>query len=172
MNIRESIHKHPAIPMVVAALAIAGGIVGTYLQIRQPTRPAVGHQRFYSDDDGQTWFPDELTKIPPFDHNGKPAYAAAVFRCGSGKPFVAYLQRFSEKAKPIVEAKISQLAESAPISPIELQMAIGTAPFEVKKPGDPNWIPGNGPKVDASAVSTLLNPICAGGADPPERVFP
>ncbi len=53
---------------------------------------------------------DDLDKVVPFDHGGKPAVRAMVFRCKNGKPFVAYLQRYSEA----VEAKIAAIAAAHP----------------------------------------------------------
>src|SRR5439155_23406719 len=47
----------------------------------------------FSDDDGKTYFADDVYKAYPFDHNGKQAYRAYVYRAGSGTPFVGYLGR-------------------------------------------------------------------------------
>ena len=35
---------------------------------------------YFSDDDGKTYFQDDASKIAPFDHNGKQAVSAYLFR--------------------------------------------------------------------------------------------
>lgn len=41
-------------------------------------RLVINTTMFYSDDDGKTWFVDDMTRIPPFDHNGKQSTLAKV----------------------------------------------------------------------------------------------
>ena len=41
--------------------------------------------------------------LPPFDHDGKQAVRAFVFRCEGGKPFVAYLLRYKEGSQNQIE---------------------------------------------------------------------
>ena len=44
---------------------------------RQPPAPT---SAFYTDDNGKTFFKDNIDKVVPFDHNGKQAYRADVFQ--------------------------------------------------------------------------------------------
>ena len=62
---------------------------------------------FFSDDDGQTYFTDAADKIPPFDHKGKQAVTAYVFRCNGGKPFVGYLEMYDPQTKKVMEDALS-----------------------------------------------------------------
>ena len=93
---------------------------------------------YYSDDDGKTFFVDDVDKVYPFDRNGKPAYRAYVYRCGDQPPFVHYLGRYTDKAK----ARMAELSAKTddPEAVGELARLRNTA-IEVKKPGDANWVP-------------------------------
>ena len=95
------------------------------------------NSEFFSDDDGATWFIDDNTRIPPFDHDGKPAYRAEVFECGSGKPFVAYLEKFTDAKKQQIQAELADHPENLP--------GLLQTPMEVKKPGDPKWLSPDAP---------------------------
>lgn len=78
-------------------------------------------QAFYSTDDGKTWFVDSITREPPFDHEGSPAYRVVMMACncnGKRTVFPAYLQRFVKRAN-------------------------GETGTEVKRAGDPRAAWGN-----------------------------
>src|SRR4051812_7950909 len=97
MGIRETLNKRPRVAAAVTAgfIALAAAMF-IWANKGVPERVSRG---YYSDDDGKTYFDDDVDKIYPFDHNGKPAYRAFVYQCGSDKPFVHYLGRYSDKAK-------------------------------------------------------------------------
>ena len=98
----------------------------------QPTTRALATttatQLFFTSDDGKTWFPFEATNKPPFTHDDKIAVRAHVYSVPGGKPFVAYLSKFS------------------PISPDPL----------VKRPGETRWLPLNSP--DAAPTLDIKPP--------------
>ena len=87
---------------------------------------------FYSDDDGKTWFADMPDKIPPFDHNGKPAYEVEVYRSGEGTPFVAYMTSWEPEDKAAIEA-------AAPKDRRDVQATLASKQL-VKKPGERSWV--------------------------------
>ena len=90
-----------------AKVALAAGllvvaVILLWLFYPAGRRQAVGEgqrQAFYSDDDGATWFADAADRLPPFDHDGKPAFSAFVYEC-DGKPFVNHLERYTRRAAP------------------------------------------------------------------------
>jgi len=133
MGIRESFNKRPAIGITfgVAALALAG-LVGWRVQAGAG---GVGRYRaFYSDDDGKTWFVDDYTRFSPFDHNGKIAYRAQVFRAGDGPPFVGYLECYP----PDVKARLATACTSTNAMLVAVQSA--SESILVKKPGGGAWV--------------------------------
>ena len=89
MGVRDWLNNNPkvvtgatiGVVLLVALLIFAkagGGLGGS--------PAAVKDMAFFTDDDGATWFADDAKKIPPFDHNGKQAVRARVYRSG-GKTF-------------------------------------------------------------------------------------
>ena len=108
MGIRETLNQNRGITIG----AVSGVIVLTLVYIVYSLRGESGGgasagtaKAFFSDDDGQSYFADGADKIPPFDHNGKPAVTAHVFRCNGGKPFVGYLERYTPEGKKRRESR-------------------------------------------------------------------
>jgi hypothetical protein len=115
---------------------------------------------FFSADDGKTWFPDNARKVPPFNRDGKDVYRAYIYKCPDGKEFVAFLERYTPKAKKEREALYAGGEQSA--VPI-LDEAKG---IEVKTPGQTTWVKQSDPR----AVMVMI-PRCAGGGKP-QMVLP
>jgi hypothetical protein len=168
MSIRQMLNEKPALAYAVAvglvllaAAFIAYQLIGSS---NATSRAAESDQAFFSDDDGATYFPDAQAKIPPFNHQGRLAYRAIVFRCGSDKPFVGYLGKFTETKKKEMEA----VAKAGGMSPRILRASMGQ--MLIKKPGPGKWVsPDDGnnyekaqtvscPKGDVPDVVTPANP--------------
>jgi hypothetical protein len=124
MAVRETLQKFPAAAITVAALLVVICGVVIRFEAKGPDFSKAG-KGFYSDDDGKTWFLDDVTKGSPIDHNGKQAYCAMVYRCPGGRPFVAYLAKFSDR----------QLAQAATDG-----RTIAAPMQDMKKPGDSTWV--------------------------------
>jgi hypothetical protein len=123
---------------------------------------------YYSTDDGQSWFVEDRAKIPPFEHQGKPAYRAYVFKCGeNGKPFVAYLERFAEPAR----TELANRNPGAPSGGAGAGAGAGAAlndAIEVKQPGAGEWV-----KLTSTRGAQAVAPRCAEAAgDVPQPVLP
>src|SRR4051812_26868582 len=97
--IRETLGKSKALSLCLgAALVIGGGIAIAFqgTSIVPGGAASSGGARFTTDD-GRTLFEAPADSLPPFDHDGKPAARAHVYRCG-GKEFVGYLERYTPEA--------------------------------------------------------------------------
>lgn len=136
MGIRDLLERNPAGSKAIAVAIIVICGVAIFLQNNR-SRPAAANvavgKAFFSDDDGKTWFLDDASKFPPFDHEGATAYRAIVFRCKSGVPFVGFLAKYSA-------GQIAQLHDDArrnPGMPPRMQV---TAPHDLRKPGQSHWI--------------------------------
>jgi hypothetical protein len=116
---------------------------------------ATGGKSYYTEDDGVTYFADDNTKIPPFDHNGKQAVRAYVFQCKGGKPFVQYLERYTPDAKTKLEANRTKKTPD-----IGLLEGINFEGLEVKKAKAPadKWI-----KQSSPAYAQIVQPKCPDG---------
>lgn len=81
--------------LLVAAVALGYQLVGGR---ENGAAGPVAKTAYYTDDNGKTFFKDDVNKIPPFDHNGKQALRCDVFEAG-GKQFVGLVYRFTEAGK-------------------------------------------------------------------------
>jgi hypothetical protein len=163
MSLREALNKKPALTggvmavIVAAAIAVAVGTSASY-------GPRHRDKAFYSVDDGQTWFVDDVNKVPPFEHDGKQAVRARVFTSDGGKTsFVGYLERYTPEAKKLLESALAQ-AKQGKVTGREGMDAMlhGT---EVKKPGATKWVKRSDP-----SYGEVLNVKCKTGT--PEVVLP
>jgi hypothetical protein len=167
MSIVEEIRNRPAVGYALAGvMAIASGAtLWAALGSSTPSGPTMGSKLYFSDDDGKTFFTDDSARIPPYDHNGKRAYQAAVFKCGAKAPFVGYLITYPDAAKAQLEAISANERRSASPKLLGIKKDSGL----VKRPGDKDWLPlsGDQPKGD------ILNPRCPdGSSDSAAEVVP
>ncbi len=165
MGIRETLNENPAL-VTRATIAIISMAVIFVIWEAWPTGQRVNVPReFFSDDDGATWFADSSARLAPFDHDGKEAVLAKVFRCHNGTRFVGYLEKFSEEAKKrIVEAR-STGHMKAGVGAIE--QGVPNADILVKPPHGGKWVPTQTP--EAIKVQSFT---CPDGSTDYEPVLP
>ena len=169
MTVRESISRNPRVGMGAATLlAVVAGIL-IFFETRQDSTPASANANaYFTVDDGKTWFVDDMTKLPPFDKDGKQAVRAFVYRCPDGKLFVGYLQRFTPEAKRAIEAlDHGDPNRKGPPDTSGIRMAY-TVGREVKRPGDAKWISG----ADGLKAAQMLNVKCPNGGGDAVMVEP
>ena len=176
MDLRKTINEKPALVAVVAVVlcVVAFAVLGWEIfGSRSNPQAAYAGKTFFSDDDGKSWFIDDESKIPPFDHNGKLAYRAAVYRCKTGKPFVAYLQKYSKNQAAQIAAMTESAAEHAPGHTLVVDPA--DFPMDVKKPGDSQWFSATangGEKFDPAAYQQVMIPVCPDGSKTMTALLP
>lgn len=138
MDIQLVMSNHKAVTFSVAIAVIAG--IAFYLLRGSGQPQGMPTQSFFTTDDGKTFFADASSKIPPFDHDGIPAYGCYVFTDDGGKTkYVGWLYRYTSDGK-------KRLADSQNASG-----QLGSSLFnciEVKAPGtgDKGWVPCTSPK--------------------------
>jgi hypothetical protein len=173
MGIRETLNQKPGITTGATAgiiLVALGIIVWQLVGTGSSTTGGGTGKLYFSDDDGKSWFADDAAKLPPFDHNGKPAYEAAVYTCDGGKTkYVAFLRRYTEDAKKKITEAHAKANPSGPPDPAA-QMAQATG-AEVKLPGTgddaKNWVKQTDPN-----FSKIADAHCKDGKSEPEPVYP
>ena len=153
MGVRESINENPKLGfgvgagIVVVALALTGfQLFGGGNGVKQPK------YGFYTDDDGKTFFKDDMYKVVPFDRNGKQAYRAGVFECPDGKQFVALIYRHNALGR---KAMGEHLAKGASDPQGTFLGGLEIQGMEVKRAGAPasTWKPN-----DTSIESSVTCP--------------
>jgi hypothetical protein len=168
LSLREYLNKNPRVAYSIAGAAAllgiglaawtmwggggGGGVAGRSLP-----------HLFYTVDDGKTYFPETIDKVPPFTTaDNKTAYRAWVFKCKTGEPFVAYVEKYGDAEKKRLEGLFNDPAKRAVA--VEAVMSPTAATTLLKKPGtgDTGWVsPGDGAKYEA-----LLQPTCPDGGKP------
>jgi hypothetical protein len=116
--------------IAIAAMLGCGGLF-------EPQGPKIPTQAYYTVDDGQTWFADDIKNIPPYEVDGKQAVRVYLYRCNGGKPFVGHLERYTPEAKAAAEEFRKSFARSRQ-NPVPLEMEFQGR--EVKKPGGTEWV--------------------------------
>ena len=160
MDIRKTLREKPAIGFVVVVVIFT--LAGLILWESFFSTSTVRLKVFFSDDDGQTGFADGFAKFSPFDHGGKQAYRAHVFRCGDGPPFLGYLEAYPEAVRPVLES-----AHADP-NLIFMAMQANSDKLLVKKPGETKWV---SPR--ARAYERITTPRCPDGSKmDPEEIGP
>lgn len=176
MDIRSTIREKPILVGTVAVAACVFGFAFLGWQVfgsRSNPQLTYAGKAFFSDDDGKTWFIDDESKLPPFDHNGRQAYRAVLYRCATGKPFVAYLERYSSSDL----AKLAEMRKAAlardPNSPTPT-LPPGASHFEVKKPGEAKWVAvtAGDTGLDAADYQRVTHPVCPDGSASVTQVQP
>lgn len=168
MNIREPLQSKPAIGIGIAVSAGLLGVLIVWLTLggREPAR-SMAAQLYFTDDGGSTFFADDSAKIPPFDHQGKVAVQAVVFKCGSKAPFVGYLLRYAASGHDAL-MKLSE-AERRGASPQVVQLRMNSA--EVKRPDQKEWQLMQ--DEHSVGIGDIVRPHCPdGSSDEPTPVLP
>jgi len=92
MNQKPGLVTGVTVGVVVVALALI------FWQQRKPKVQAASNKAYYTIDDGQTTFEDELDKPTPFDYNGGKAVRVHMFSCNGGRTrFVGFLEKSADK---------------------------------------------------------------------------
>jgi hypothetical protein len=168
MGLRESINDRPGLSTAVAAVGLALVAVVVVAQSHNhgaAVLPQFPTQAFYTTDDGATQFPDDINKVPPFDHGGQQAVRAWVFTADGGKhQWVQYLEKYSPDAKAQI-ARQQAAKESGPARRAD-PIALG---IYVKRPGPGKWI-----RLADAKSSGITAPIAPPdmGTDVPRLVSP
>jgi hypothetical protein len=166
MEIREKLEENQKTLAIVVGVLVVVAILVAFLTMRSGRGGGFGGSAeaklFYTVDDGKTWFEDDATKLPPFDHEGKTAVRVQVYKCGeNGQPFAGYLQRIDDAAHKSAEAA---RAAGKPQQEIE---AIWQNSVEVKRPGETRWV-----SIRDRASEAIMVPKCPDGKTIPVAVFP
>ena len=168
MGIRQKMNENPAMTTGLTIGIIVLAIIAILFQaLHKPAETRPQTQAYFSDDDGKTWFLDDIKKMPPFDHNGKQAFRAVIIKCGDSKPRVWRLESYDpDELKKIQDAQ----ANGAPHAFAALASAM-----IVKAPGETDWAPFPKPGNDPAATTAyhqLMDPQCPDGNTPPHICTP
>lgn len=148
MSVREMLNKNPAIASGAVLVVIAVAVFFIFRSTMGGPKPKAPTEAYFSVDDGASYFASDTKELAPFEHEGKTAVKAYVYKCADGKPFVGYLERYTPDAKKTLMAARAASDKAAgqggpqsgpPINVQSMAMAAQTG-IEVKRPKDKNWV--------------------------------
>ena len=152
MGIRETLNKNQALTTGATIGIIVLAIIIIVWQMMPEKPPRLLTKSYYTDDDGRTWFEDSADKLVPFDHGGKEAVRAHLFKCGeNGEKFVGYLEKLDPRAKARLDEFNSNPNNRGRVMPGQAEMEEGAR--LVKRPGDKNWMLDTNP--NAGRLTTI-----------------
>ena len=166
MSTREEKLKRLGPGIAAALFLVAIGIAALQLSGGKTNAVAAAEQAFYTDDNGKTFFTDEINKIVPFNHNGKQAYRADVFKGPDGNKFVGLIYRHTDSGKREME----QFIASGKDDPDGVEReGIESRGMQVKRPSEPDkaWV-----LADYGHVATLQSTMKTPAGAPAELVTP
>lgn len=153
MGVRQSLNESRKLGFGVggAVLVVALALLGYQLYGGPSSVGAAPRTAFYTDDNGKTFFEDDIHKVSPFERNGKQAYRADVFQCPDGKRFVGVIYRHNSSGRQQVEQYITNKTMNKDKGGSILR-AIESACMEFKRPAanDRAWRPN-----DSAAIESL-----------------
>jgi hypothetical protein len=134
MFVRDAINKNPRTSLVIVLVMVIVFVSFAIQSTASNSADGVPTKSYYSDDDGASYFTDAVSKVTPFDHNGKHAVKAYVYRFGGHAPFVGYLERITpDGAKKMAALKAGEPGYADKAAEITGRHC------EVKKPGGKDW---------------------------------
>ena len=162
MSLREHLREYKTWTAVGAIGLLVLAVVLIRYQMSDgdadTTTPTPSARAFFTVDEGTTWFVESSKRIPPFDHNGSIAVRAYVFTCDGGKTkFTGYMERYTPKAKQMMEGIIESSGEVSTPPPA----VIGGV--ELKKPGAREWVKA----VDRTRAAEICSVPCDNGRATP-----
>lgn len=158
MGIRQKLNQNSTFATGGAAAVIVLALIVAIWQL-WPHRAREPKRAYFTIDEGKSYFADDIGRIPPFDKDGKQACSAQVVRCGWGKPFVAFMERFTPQGLERL-----QKVDTRHTSAGDIARGGGA---EIKTPGTSEWINWMDPR--SAQVTTIK---CPDGKTSPMPVWP
>lgn len=174
MGIREKLNENPAIAMGATIAIIVIALIFIIYSALPSGEAKPLTQSYFTVDDGENWFADDIKKRPPFEVNGKTAVRALVYRCGS-KEFVGYMERYRPDAKKRIEAMDAIMAKGPNATPQEMdELSRGMPEIEqngkeYKLPKTGNWFRLTD---DYAKYAPMLAITCEDKTQDPELIHP
>ena len=101
MGVRETLNEKPAIAVGGTIGIIVLGLIFVIVELSGGGAPRFPTKSYYSVDDGASYFSDDIKLVPPFDHDGKQAVRAYLYKCEGGKEFVGFLERYKNGVREL-----------------------------------------------------------------------
>jgi len=158
MSLRDKLNENPLIVAVVVIVLVAVCAVWAYRTFSGggsggPVKPGT-QQAYYSEDDGKTYFAAPVDQIPGAftGPGGRTAVLAVVLQYPGEKPFVGWLETYTDKGRKLLAEHYSNPANKGLPPP---QIAELEREKLVKKPGTGRWVSVSREPEEADAIRRL-----------------
>jgi hypothetical protein len=142
MELRKILNTNKPLVLTISfGIAIAAVTVNVLRSRSAPNLQST--KQYYTDDDGTTLFADNFGKLVPFEHHGRQAVLAQVYRTQHGQQFVGWLERCSDAGVAKIHELMPQATEGSQAQEQIQQLRVQQ--LEVKRPGDTQWIRADSP---------------------------
>jgi hypothetical protein len=159
VGIRDTINQKPALATGATIGMIVIVMVVIFWQSRSNKAPAGPSKAYFTVDDGESVFEDDLSKIPSFDRNGVLAVQAHMFSCKGGRDkFVGFLEKAPDRL-PTPPAPGRERGHD----PRLLNGLVKTPKNKSAK-----WLP----KLSSEGMAVSSSIQCPDGGNAPMEVFP
>lgn len=139
MGIRESLNQKPALTTGITATIIGAAILYIIWQaVVGPAQSASGPRTaFYTFDDGQTWFVDDISKAAPFIKDGREAVRVHLYSSDGGKTKVPlYMEKFTDRGLKIYHTARADERDIAVMASASVRLE---RELLIKRPGEEKW---------------------------------
>lgn len=159
MGIRQTVNDNPVASVTLTAIVMLGTFFGVYVMFFRHPNAHTHIKCYFCDEDGKNVFIDDAENVPPFDHNGKLAYRAVIFKCvdPQGKviqePFVQRVECYDEESRAEI---LKQIRNGIPAMAAEHQFDSPT-PFGLSGPGVDT--PPPPPQLDSAAQARVQSEV-------------
>lgn len=174
MGLRELVERQKrfVIPIVIIGILVCAFFA--WRTSRTVPRTGVVERVYFSDDEGKTYFAEDIDKGYSFIRDGKTAFRAFVYRCGSGEPFVGALARNAgatasdqhDVPPPSTGIPEEAVPATGPVVTKPLTPTSGPSgqsnSIELKKPGTDQWFLSGSAEAQA-----LISSVCPDGKPTP-----
>jgi hypothetical protein len=166
MSTREEKLKRLGPGIAIALFLIAIGIATLQLAGGRTNAVPVQKQAHYTDDNGKSFFADDVNKVVPFERGGKQAYRVDVFKGPDGKQFVGLIYRHTDGGKKEMQDYINRKVKDPDGG---FREGIESRGMQVKRPveADKAWT-----LADSAYVSSLRASTKTPSGVPAEYVAP
>jgi hypothetical protein len=160
VGIRDTLNEKPALATGATIAVVVIALIFIFWQTRSKSSATNAvNKAYYTIDDGQTVFEDDISKAPSFQHQGAQAVQAHMFSCKNGKdPFVGYLERLPDKLPAAAPARETRGHDR------RLFISLVKTP----KNKSARWVPKLGP--DGAAIIASIK--CPDAGSSPAEVLP
>jgi hypothetical protein len=159
VGIRDTLNEKPALATgaTIAVVVIALIVIFWQSRSRSTANNAV-NKAYYTIDDGETVFEDDIAKAPSFQHQGAQAVQAHMFSCNGKTPFVGYLEKLPDRAPTATPSRETRGHDPR----------LFTSLVKTPKSKSARWVPKLG--ADGAAIIAAIK--CPDGGSNPAEVLP